>query len=250
MTDTVQAQFELPFTARPPAAGQTIAVIDGRAVSYNLVRRRGRSRISISIDERGLRVGAPLRAPLREIEDALQKHAKWILRKLGEWQMRSAPPLCWTDGETLMLRGEPVALRTGHAERGAALAGNSIRVASTTPAQVAREVTTWLRQHALGDFVERAARFLPVLGVKAPRIRLSNARTRWGSCHASGSILLNWRLIQMPPRLIDYVVVHELAHLREMNHSPRFWAIVGDVIADHNERRSEIRREGHRYLLV
>ena len=87
------------------------------------------------------------------------------------------------------------------------------------------------------------------LAVAPPTLRLSNARTRWGSCHASGRILLNWRLIQMPARLIDYVVVHELAHLREMNHSPRFWAVVAREIPDHTARRHEIRRDAHRYIV-
>ena len=82
-----------------------------------------------------------------------------------------------------------------------------------------------------------------------PLIQLSNARTRWGTCHPHGRVHLNWRLIHMPQHLIDYVVVHELAHLREMNHSPRFWAVVGSVIPDYTARRREMRRESHRYLV-
>ena len=80
-------------------------------------------------------------------------------------------------------------------------------------------------------------------------MRLSNARSRWGSCHVSGRISLNWRLIQLPPHLVDYVVVHELAHLREMNHSPRFWSLVGRIIPDYQARRRELRREAHQYLV-
>jgi predicted metal-dependent hydrolase len=83
-----------------------------------------------------------------------------------------------------------------------------------------------------------------------PAIRLSNARTRWGTCHVDGRIRLNWRLIQVPPALIDYVVVHELAHLREPNHSSRFWSQVGSVLPDYKERRLALRRDAHRYLVV
>ena len=89
-----------------------------------------------------------------------------------------------------------------------------------------------------------------VLDVRAPTIRLSNARTRWGTCHPAGRVHLNWRLIQAPPGLIDYVVVHELAHLREPNHSPRFWTWVASVLPDYQQRRLALRRDAHRYLLA
>jgi hypothetical protein len=250
MTEPAHAQLELPFTVAPVASQPGVAVLDGQSVSYQLLRRRGRRRISIAIDERGLRVGAPLHASVREIESVLRQHARWVLRKLAEWQSRRAPPLRWADGEKLMLRGEDIDLRIEPRGRGAHFEAGCIKVVSAAPERIARDVVVWLRAHALADFVERVSRYCPLLDVKEPRVHLSNARTRWGSCHASGSILLNWRMIQMPPRLIDYVVVHELAHLREMNHSPRFWALVGGVIADYTARRAEIRREGHRYLRV
>ena len=107
----------------------------------------------------------------------------------------------------------------------------------------------WLRNQALAHFHRRIEHFRTHITLDTVSIRLSNARSRWGSCHASGRISLNWRLIHMPQHLIDYVVVHELAHLREMNHSPRFWAVVGSVIPDYTARRREMRRESHRYLV-
>ena len=91
---------------------------------------------------------------------------------------------------------------------------------------------------------------LPLLVVPAPEIRLSNGRTRWGSCHRDGRISLNWRLIQVPLPLVDYVIVHELAHLREMNHSLRFWQSVARVIPDYAARRAKIRTEAQRYVLA
>jgi predicted metal-dependent hydrolase len=250
MADFSRAQLELPFSATSPASMPETTVLDGQAVSYHLVRRRGRRRISISIDERGLRVGAPLRASLREIESVLREHALWVLRKLAEWRSRRAPPVQWADGEKLMLRGQTIDLRVDPRSCGVQLEAGCIRVAPAAPERIARSVTVKLREYALADFSERVEHYVPLLAVKQPNVRLSNARTRWGSCHANGSILLNWRLIQMPPRLIDYVVVHELAHLREMNHSPRFWAVVGGVIPDYVARRAEIRGDGHRYLRV
>ena len=122
--------------------------------------------------------------------------------------------------------------------------------ALSRPDDIAQAVTAWLRDAALACFRTRVAHYVPQLCVTAPEIRLSEARTRWGSCHPAGRVLLNWRLIQMPLRLVDYVVVHELAHLREMNHSPRFWRTVAGIIPDYAARRTEIRLEGHRYLLT
>jgi predicted metal-dependent hydrolase len=128
-------------------------------------------------------------------------------------------------------------------------AGDDRLLAGNSPA-LAQTVTDWLRQQALHCFGLRIAHYHPQIGVAGPQVRLSDARTRWGSCHSSGRIRLNWRLVQMPLHLIDYVVAHELAHLREMNHSPRFWRTVGLMVPDYAARRREIRTDGHRYLLV
>jgi predicted metal-dependent hydrolase len=250
MANSALVQLELPFGVQSADPTRQVVLLDAQTVEYRLVRRRGRRRISLSIDERGLRVGAPLRASNREIESVLREHARWVLRKLAEWQSRRTPPLRWTEGEKLMLRGENIELRIDPRGIGVRVDSGCIRVAAAVPERIARNVTIWFRESALADFCERVRRFRPILEVKEPRVRLSSARTRWGSCHANGSILLNWRLIQMPPHLIDYVVVHELAHLREMNHSPRFWAIVGGVIPDYAARRAEIRGDCHRYLRV
>jgi predicted metal-dependent hydrolase len=97
----------------------------------------------------------------------------------------------------------------------------------------------------------RVHHFRQTLDVTAdPTVHLSNARTRWGSCHASGRVHLNWRLVQMPLHLIDYVVAHEVAHLLEMNHSQRFWRTVARMVPDYAARRRELRSDSHRYLFV
>ncbi|MGZ8155323.1 MAG: M48 family metallopeptidase, partial [Burkholderiales bacterium] len=119
------------------------------------------------------------------------------------------------------------------------------------PAAVARRVHEWLHTQALGCFAARVDYFRLSAGIDSkPQVRLSNARTRWGSCHVSGRIHLNWRLVQMPLRLIDYVVAHEVAHLMEMNHSKRFWRTVAGMVPDYQARRIELRQDAHRYLLV
>lgn len=222
-------------------------------INYRVKRSSRRRRISLTVDEQGLRVGAPLQASDRAIDAMLRQHTAWVLGKLAEWQTRRPPPRHWCDGDTLMLQGQAlrltfasgpldIQLRHDRIMVSPGLAGNADAIRAT--------VTGWLRQQALRCFGERVAHFHPLLEVAAPQIRLSNARTRWGSCHVNGRIRLNWRLIQLPVHLVDYVVVHELAHLVEMNHSPRFWAAVARQIPDYRACRSEIRTEGHRYLLV
>jgi predicted metal-dependent hydrolase len=248
----IRAQLELPFASpSPQPVVACSAVLDGQPISYILHRSHGRRRISLSVDERGLRIGAPLRASMREIENVLRDHARWVMRKLEQWTEKRAPGRRWESGETLMFLGRPLKLditagADGVAPRESALEISTLRA---QPENIAALARAWLRTQALGDFAMRVERYRVAMAVAPADIRLSNARTRWGSCHASGRILLNWRLVQMPARLIDYVVVHELAHLREMNHSPRFWAVVAEQIPDYAARRREIRRDAHRYIV-
>ncbi|HEY9445502.1 MAG TPA: SprT family zinc-dependent metalloprotease [Burkholderiales bacterium] len=242
----LQLPLPLPFREREFVAPAR-AVINGRLVTYTIKRSSRRRTISLRIDEAGLRVGAPIAATQRAIENALQTHGAWILGKLAEWSGRRPPVRQWTDGALLMLHGEPLALRCTADMAWAEVRGDVM----LAPARdTERGVIAALRDAALDCYRGRVAHYCDALGVEHPDVRLSNARTRWGSCHIEGRIRLNWRMIQMPMRLIDYVVAHEVAHLREMNHSARFWAIVGRLIPDYITRRKEIRTEGHRYLVV
>ena len=248
----MSAQLELPFAplSMNPVV-TTSAVLDGQPVNYILHRSHGRRRISLSIDERGLRVGAPLRASLREIETVLRDHARWVIRKLADWNDKRAPTRRWESGETVSYLGLPlkIAVEAGGSEVLLTPPQLHIRTPDFSPDAVSALAKHWLRNQALAHFHRRIDHFRTHITLDTVSIRLSNARSRWGSCHASGRISLNWRLIHMPQHLIDYVVVHELAHLREMNHSPRFWAVVGSVIPDYTARRREMRRESHRYLV-
>lgn len=118
---------------------------------------------------------------------------------------------------------------------------------ASVPASVWPEPTEALLQQAWRDLQARVSHWAPRLGVQPRRVRLSNARTRWGSASSRGTISLNWRLVCLPEPLRDYVVVHELAHLHEMNHGPAFWAWVASVLPDHAERRAALRR--HRLVV-
>ncbi len=221
-------------------------------IDYTLKRSRRRRSITLTIDEDGLRVGAPWRAPQPRIDALLESHARWIARKLAEWQARRRPSFIWQAGATVMALGEPLTLAVDPSSNVTQRAGGRLCIGGfdNDPDTLAQQVVAWLRSTAQSWFEQRAAHFARVLDVRAPTIRLSNARTRWGTCHPDGRVHLNWRLIQTPPALIDYVVVHELAHLREPNHSPRFWRWVATVLPDYQERRQTLRRDSHRYLLA
>ena len=237
-----------------PATGRAHLALDGTIVSYTIKRSQRRRAISILVDEDGLRVGAPWNASLAAIEGLLQRHSRWVVRKLAEWNERRPPPRRWCDGETLMLLGSPLTLRLTAARVSQPnVVGSEIIVTASDSSSrpVGVRVQDWLREQALSCFAMRVHHFRQTLDVTAdPTVHLSNARTRWGSCHASGRIHLNWRLVQMPLHLIDYVVAHEVAHLLEMNHSQRFWRTVARMVPDYAARRRELRSDSHRYLFV
>ena len=247
------AQLELPVASvRTDAPIRGTLLLAGSPIDYTLKRSRRRRATSFAIDERGLRVAAPWSASQQRIEALLLEHAGWISRKLAQWEARRPPALTWETGSVLRIVGDPVQLvlcpANGRTER----QGDQLYVASDSPeaSAVAKHVIAWLRAMAMSWFERRAADYAPALGVRMPLIRLSNARTRWGCCYPTGRVHLNWRLIQTPSELIDYVVVHELAHLREPNHSQRFWRHVAEVLPDYEQRRRALRTEAHRYLLA
>ena len=124
---------------------------------------------------------------------------------------------------------------------------------STDPAsaeQIRDAAQAWLMRRARAHFEARLRHFAPSLGVQWRRLALSSASTRWGSAAADGSIRLHWRLIHFSPEVIDYVVVHELAHLVEANHSGRFWAVVERGYRDHRQARRELSEWQRRLALL
>lgn len=219
----------------------------GSQVAYQFTRRRRRS-IGMLVGEAGLEVSAPRWVPLYEVEAALQEKAAWILRKLDEMQERAeraqAARIQWRDGTSLPVLGQSVTLALG--ARQTALEPPILHLAlphDAAPEKIRDAAHAWLLQEARRLFAERLDHYAPQLGVQWRKLSLSNAQTRWGSAGVDGSIRLNWRLMHFDLRVIDYVVVHELSHLRVMNHSPRFWATVASVMPDHEERRRALRDE-------
>ncbi len=111
-------------------------------------------------------------------------------------------------------------------------------------ARIAPRVAAWLREESRRACVAGVARHAAALGLRPGRISLRDPRSRWGSCTASGDLMFSWRLIMAPTAVLDYVVAHEVAHLAEMNHSPRFWAVVKRLCPDYLVARDWLRRNG------
>jgi predicted metal-dependent hydrolase len=232
----------------PPEPARRI-VIAGQAVAYEL-RRSQRRTIGLSIDHRGLRIGAPARARIGDIETLIHQHGQWVLDKLAAWRDRpAANKLEITDGTVIFALGEALTVAFTTIGRARWQFGPGRLYLRVTPGADANPLLeAALRDKARAVFAERLALHAPRLGVPVPPLRLSSARTRWGSCSHRGGIALNWRLVLMPLPVVDYVVCHELAHLKEMNHSPRFWSVVEQLCPDWQARRLELRRLGKQVL--
>jgi predicted metal-dependent hydrolase len=228
---------------RGATEGIGLIELGGRAIEYRFVRRRRRT-LGITVDAEGLKVAAPLRAPWREIDAFLREKQRWILAKLDERaRVPRAPVLHGASGESLPVLGTPCTLEVLEGTR--AVAHESGRLIVSAPRLRALEtLVRWLKGKALEALAPRAAHFAARLARPAPRIALSNARTRWGVCAEDGTIRLSWRLIHLEPRLSDYVVAHEVAHLVELNHSKRFWQLVAGLYPDWREARGRLQLAG------
>ena len=252
-----------PVVFRHPNADREIRLQE-HLVAYALRRARRRS-IGFIVGMEGLSVNAPKWVGVGDIETALREKAGWILRKLGEQQERQqrlhAAKVDWRDGTSIPFLGETVVVLLDPRATGAVLntdaaSANAVQGQlagvprftlhiglphAATPEQIRDAVQSWLQRQARRVFEERCQHFSVRLGVRYTRLRLSSAQTRWGSATADGTIRLNWRLIHFAMSTIDYVVAHELAHLREMNHSPRFWDVVRSVVPDYEQARGTLK---------
>ena len=261
------AQVLVPTTFRHPRATRQ-TLLDGILVAYAFQRGKRRT-IGFSAGPDGLAVSAPKWVPLYEIDKAILEKSDWILKKLQETRARhehlESARIDWKDGCSVPFLGDQVVVVVGpqRASGGiraelksslseapqvtdAAVPHLTLHVALPHDAaadQIRDVVQTWLMQQAKRLFTERLDHFAPALGVQWRTLSLSSARTRWGSASANGSIRLNWRLVHFKLPVIDYVVAHELSHLRVMDHSPRFWDTVRTVVPNYADLRRQLKNQ-------
>lgn len=227
-----------------------------RELPYLLKRSAKRRRVVLTVDERGLVVHVPWRASERHIAQVIDDARAWILRKVLEWERNKPAARSWQAGELIDFLGRQLSLRL--IERpGRPIAqlrdGDALELslaAPHAPERVREAVVQWYRRHAAPHFAERVQHFSARLEVTTPRVLLSSARTRWGSCNAAGEVRLNWRLMQAASPVIDYVVAHEVAHLKVLSHSTRFWRTVQRIYPDYEAAKAELAAMSQHFMAL
>jgi hypothetical protein len=244
-----------PFTPTTPdqinGARKRQILIQDQVLEYELRRSKRRS-IGFLIADEGLRITAPRWVTLADIEQAIHEKQNWIIAKLREKRelvaRRMRPSMTWEHGARLPYLGGYVSLHIAHSRSSAVTHDEELATLTVclppdaSEQQLKDRVQSWLQQEAKRIFNARMPVFAERLGVRYQSMSLSSAGTRWGSCTSQGKIRLNWRLIHFSPEIIDYVVAHELSHLREMNHSADFWATVESVLPEYELAKQQLRR--------
>ena len=235
-------------------ATETSAVAWGETQLPYTIRRSARRKktVAVTVDPAGtVLLVAPEHLTTDELDGIVSRKAEWIVRRLRHTQSRgpTLAPREFVSGESVLYLGRHYRLKVHPDESGdAKLRGGWLHVPTPTgPRQAARvreAVISWLQRHASRKLPERVAAWRSRAGVQMPRVIVSNQQKRWGSCDRNGTIRLNWRIIQAPMRLVDYVVVHELVHLRHRGHGRDYWQAVGRVMPDYERRREDLRRRG------
>jgi len=233
----------------PEGVRQRRVLFGAQALDYRL-KRSARRTIGFCIDATGLTITAPRWVTIADIESAILDKQNWIVRKLTEWQtrveQRALPRIEWQDGAEFPFLGKTIRVSLNPSASTPSFDADTNVLALALPAfadaqQIKDRVQGWLQSEAKRIFGERLAVYAEKLGAEYRAYALSSAATRWGSCSSDGKIRLNWRLIHFPLSIIDYVVAHELAHLREMNHSPRFWKTVESIFPEFREARHTLK---------
>jgi len=245
---------------RRPALAATIERTDAVRlgtvdVPYVFKRVPRRRHVHIVVNDEGtIEVRAPWRSSLSKAREVLRENAEWVVRTLGGVQERLARRPRLVTGTLLPLLDESLRLDVrpeaqmdlfaGSRQRRSRVQrrGTVLRVdtASLGESELRGLLEGWYRREAAAHLSARIEHYVPRLGVRPSRVTIRGQRSRWGSCSGKGTVSLNWRLMMVPSALADYVVVHELCHLRHMNHSPQFWAMVGGAVPDYRERRRSL----------
>ena len=230
-------------------------------VPYVFKRVPRRRHVHVLINDEGtVEVRAPWRFSLRKAREALHENAEWVLRAQDAVRERLAQRPRLVTGTRLPLLDGTLRLDVrpqaqidmfqctrpwrGRAERRGAVL--RVSTASLDGVELRALIERWYRREAAAHLTGRVEHYSTQLGVQPSRVAIRGQRSRWGSCSGKGTVSLNWRLMLVPGALADYVVVHELCHLQHMNHSPRFWAMVGGAIPDYRQRRHSLNAlQGH-----
>jgi len=226
--------------------------IQSEEFTYTLYRTPRRRSISIYVDTGGIIVRAPSRMSVRRVRAFVESKSAWITKKQAEIAQRDAqrPAHRYAEGEIFSYLGNLYRLKPESAKKNhTIIRGEELVVGlkeGSPPEKIPEILEKWYIARARERFTERVSLYSAILGLSPARISVRGQKRRWGSCSSKGNINLNWKLITGPPEILDYVVAHELCHLRHRNHSPAFWSELERVFPNYRECRKWLRENGHK----
>lgn len=214
------------------------------SVHVNRMIRSKRRTVALIVERDGsVTVRAPMKMSTMAIEDFVHKHAEWVKRKQAELQSAvTEQPRRYQAGEQFLYLGRSHQLEIVRNARKKLVLDESFKLAESEQSHAEALFQDWYRKQARKIIGERVSFFAKQFQLEAEKIRITSARTRWGSCSSKGTLSFSWRLLMTPLDVIDYVVVHELAHIVHHNHAKRFWDLVEKWMPDYRERRKQLRR--------
>jgi predicted metal-dependent hydrolase len=211
-----------------------------------------RKSFSLIVDKEGeLLVRAPNGATRRQVQEIVEAHRDWILKKQAEIIKKNQDlrPPRFTEGEAFWFLGQLYPLTVVEDAPHALHLNGHFILAQRYASQAQAVFEAWYKAQARRVLKERVDHWAKQYGLRYASIRITAARTRWGSCSSKDSLNFSWRLIMAPLEVVDYVVVHELAHLKQRNHSKAFWAEVARMLPTYQQHRQWLKKNGYRLQL-
>jgi predicted metal-dependent hydrolase len=214
-----------------------------------IVRSKRRTLALIVEDNGSLTVRAPMRMPATIIQEFVAKHTNWVQKKQSETRaMAPIQPKQYQPGENFLYLGREYELELVQDQQKKLVLDGRFLLAASVQDKAELVFQNWYRQQARQIISERVKLFANKYAFHYDRIRITSARTRWGSCSTKGTLNFSWRLIMTPLDIVDYVIIHELAHTVHHNHSKRFWGLVKKILPDYKDRRKHLKEYGQQVL--
>lgn len=227
--------------------------LNGRMVKYRVRRSSAATRRRLQVSPGGVVVVLPKDDPNDRAVKIIRQNAAWVTQEISALARRAKAVSNSTSPMTMLLGGETVsvALRPAGQSRLTTFEREERRLTISLPAgsDASAKLESWLRETARTEIAETIDRRAVEMGVQPRRIFIRGQRTKWGNCSRLRNLSFNWRLAMVPPAVLDYLVVHELAHLKEMSHSPKFWLLVRQVCPNYARQQQWLRANAHRLSL-
>lgn len=219
-------------------------------IEINKLVRSKRKTLALIVEPDGrLTVRAPMRMKDAEIRQFVKKKEEWIERKQAKARKNITTPREYVDGGTFPYLGQEIPLRIVPGQKPALVLDSTFELTKAGLERPESVFVAWYKKQAREVLTKRVSYYAIKHGFEVKKIRISSARTRWGSCSTRGTLSFTWRLILAPIEIVEYVVVHELCHLKEPNHSKRFWTLVEDILPDYKAHRKWLKNNGGKLKL-